>query len=285
MINFIVNIRSGKGRGNKALKKILAYCGEHNIENTIHITDSPTHATRIAKVLCEQGAKTIVAVGGDGTFSEVLNGVDFDTTVLGFIPAGRGNDYARAAKLSLNPIKALEDIVRGEVVASDYIAVSSRRCLNVTGSGLDVAVLNLVDDTKGKLSYFKSLFKCLQNYTPFSFDITIDGVKHSHDCIMVGVCNGVAFGGGINLSPESKLDDGKLNVIIMLPPKNLLSALLKFKKGANMDKPYTKHFVCEEVSVVCTKEPQPIQIDGEIFDNLTLDCCIVKGGMKTFKVG
>ena len=287
MINFIVNIKSGKGRGERTLKKLREYCSKNNIEYTAHITESVGHATRIAKVLNSEKVKTIVAVGGDGTFSEVLNGIDcFDTTALGFIPAGRGNDYARAARLKLKPLDALKDILRGEICCTDYIDVSGKRCLNVAGSGLDVAVLERVAGKSDKLSYLKSLWWCLNNYKPYNFNIKIDDSDEviNHDCVMVGVCNGTAIGGGIKLSPKSKIDDGKLNLIIMLPPKNLLNALLTFKKGKHMDKYYTKHYLCESVSVECTSEHQAIQLDGEISKELKLCCRVVKGGIRTFKI-
>ncbi|MBE5731246.1 MAG: diacylglycerol kinase family lipid kinase, partial [Clostridiales bacterium] len=113
-MDFIVNVKSGHGSGEKALTKITDYCNKNNIEYKVHITQEAGHATRLTSELVANGSKTIVAVGGDGTFSEVLNGMtSFDKTSLGFIPSGRGNDFAHALGLPLDPIKALEVIIKG----------------------------------------------------------------------------------------------------------------------------------------------------------------------------
>jgi len=286
MLNFIANIKSGKGRGNKALKKLRNYCSINNIPYTAHITEEPRHATRIATALCENGARTVVAVGGDGTFSEVLNGiVSFEQTALGFIPAGRGNDYARCAKLDLDPLKALTHILRGEIARTDYIEIGDRRCLNVAGTGLDVAVLERVAGKSGKITYLKSLIWCIRHFTPYVLDISVNGETSRHECIMAGVCNGTTFGGGIRLSPLSKTDDGKLDLIIMRLPADgkIMPALFKFTKGKHIGMEYTTHIVCDEVTVAPAEGfSYPIQTDGEIFYDKPLICRVVKGGLKTF---
>jgi len=287
MIKFIVNEHSGNGKGKKAMKKISNYCSANNIAYSVSITKAQGHATALTKELTSNLDEniTLVAVGGDGTFSEVLNGIaNFEKAALGFIPTGRGNDYARAANLKLKPLNALKDILNGTIVTSDYFMVGNKRCLNVAGSGLDVAVLERVGTKRGKLSYLKSLIYCLRRLKPYSFEIEVNGEIIQEKCVMIGVCNGVAIGGGIKLSPLSKLNDGKLNLMIMLPPKNLLSALLKFKKGKHMNEYYTTHIVCDSVRITCPDVVYPIQIDGEIYKNTMLDCSIVAGGLRTFKV-
>lgn len=283
MINFIVNTHSGKGKGKNTIKKLVDYCFDNNIEYSIHPTSAPTHATRIAKQLCETGFDTIVAVGGDGTFHEVLNGMDFEKAALGFIPSGTGNDYARAAKLSLDPIEALKDILKGDIINCDYFDVGTKRCLNVAGTGLDIDVLERVAGRTGKITYLLSLIYCLGHFKPYTVSITVGGETRTETCIMVAVCNGTCIGGNIKVSPISKLDDGKLDVIIMKMPEdgNLMKVLPKFTKGKHMDMPITTHIVCEEVSI----DPigRKINVDGELYSDVAFDCKIVKGGLKTFK--
>ena len=289
MYHLIVNIKSGKGRGKRALKKISNYCYKNNIAYTSHITAARGHAIDIAKMLSSTGeTTTIVAIGGDGTFSEVLNGIaDFDKTHIGFVPSGRGNDYARAANLSLNPVAAFTAILNGKVEETDYIEVGDKRCLNVVGSGLDVEVLERVMGKSGRLTYIKSLLHCVLNFKPYSFTVSIDGgEKVFHECLMVGVCNGTSIGAGIKLSPESDINDGKINVMVIEPPKDekVLKALFTFKRGKHMKKPYTKHFVCNSVEITPAGDRDySIQIDGEIFSDVEFNAKVVKGGLKTFR--
>lgn len=285
MLNFIVNGRSGLGRGSKVLNKLVKICAKRRVKYAVSYTDRAGHATEIAaKLSTEQPDSVIVAIGGDGTFHETLNGIaDPKRTALGFIPSGRGNDFARAAKLELKPEKALDVILNGQPVYIDYIDVSGKRCLNVAGTGLDIDVLERVAGRNGKITYLLSLLHCLNHFQPYELSVTTDGVTTEHKCAMAGVCNGVAIGGGLMLSPLSDLSDGKLNVVIMHMPEDgkLMKVLPKFMKGKHLNLPITTHFLCDEVRVT-SKSGKPIQLDGEIYRDLILDCKIVPGGLKTF---
>ena len=286
MLNFIVNIRSGNGLGSKNLNRIIAYCNKNNIENTINITNYAGHAIKIAEELCQHGAQTIIAVGGDGTFHEVLNGIpSFEHTSLGFIPSGRGNDFARSMGIPLDPIKALGIIERGKTKFIDYIQIGDKRCLNIAGTGLDTDVLKRVAGRPSKITYLNSLLYCIRHFEPYDIDVTLPGAeKTSYKAIIVGVCNGTQFGGGLRLSPRSITDDGLLELIIIQMPKgSILPILIKFLRGKHLDLPITKCLHCEEVTI----HPQggrPVQLDGEIYENTDLNCKVVKGGLKTFEI-
>ncbi len=286
MLDFIANILSGKGLGNKNLKKITAYCDLHNIEYSVHITNARGHASTIAKELSKNGARTIVAVGGDGTFHEILGGIrSFENTSLGFIPSGRGNDFANGMGIPLDPVKALEIILKGKHKNIDYIQVGEKRCLNIGGTGLDIDVLKRVAGRQGKITYLNSLLYCVNHFTPYRIEVTLPGeAKVEYSAVIVGICNGTQFGGGLKLSPRSKFDDGLMDLVIILMPKgSIWPALFKFLKGKHIDLPITKTIRCEEVTIH-PLDGRPIQLDGEIYENADLTCKIVKGGLKTFEI-
>lgn len=280
MINFIVNPNSGKGKGKKYINKISEYCKKHEIEFTSYITTAKGDAVEFARQL-SQSPSVIVAVGGDGTFHEVLNGiVSFENTLLGFIPAGNGNDFARTAGLHKSPIKALKDILNGEQKNIDYIAVGEKRCLNVTGTGLDIEVLKRTYDKK--CSYLSSLIYNLKNFDPYNITAIVNGETLTRQCVMIGVCNGKAFGGGMKISPLSEIDDGTLDVIIINMPKSrILPLLIKFVRGKHLNLPITEHIKCDNIKIL-TDRPF-IQLDGEIYSFNDYECSIVKGGLHTFK--
>ena len=285
MIDFIINPNSGKGKGKKALDKITRYCRANSIEFEIHVTTAPKHAAEIAKTVCENGAETVVAVGGDGTFHEVLNGIpDLSKVKLGFIPAGRGNDFARAAGLHLNVINALKDILRDEEVPADYIAVSNKRCLNIAGTGLDTEVLKRVMGKSGKITYLKSLIYCVRHFSPYKMSVTVNGENTDEEVIMVGVCNGIAIGGGMKLSPRSQINDNAMEVVSVRMPKNgkIMKALFGFVKGKHIDKEYTTCRSCDKADIV-PATPQTVQIDGELYDGLPFECTLAKNGIRTFR--
>lgn len=281
-MDIIANKSSGKGKGAKCLAAVTAFLDARGIPHTVYETHCTGHGKALAERLCAEGAQTVVALGGDGTFHEVLNGMDFSRARMGLIPAGRGNDFAIGTKAaSLDPQTAIADIVRGEHKDLDYIQVGDKRCVNVAGTGLDVEVLLKTAKSKNKLTYVASLFRCLLKYKPYRVKVTANGQTSTHDCIMAGVCNGTQIGGGIRLSPVSHPDDGKLDVIVMEKPKRVPTVLVmpKFVKGKHMQKPYTHHIVCDSVRIVT---PAPLQLDGEIYYDLSFDAHIVAGGLKTF---
>lgn len=286
-MDIIANLGSGKGKGKHCLEIIKSALESRSIPYTVHETNAVGHGKQLAASLSELGSdngepRVIVALGGDGTFHEVLNGIDFEKARLGLVPAGRGNDFAiGTGAASLDPEIAISEIVRGEPRELDYINVSDKRCLNVAGTGLDVEVLIKTAKSKNKLTYTASLFKCLLKYKPYHVDVTANGETKGYDCIMAGVCNGTQIGGGIKLAPIAKADDGVLDIIIMEKPKRIPTVFVmpKFVKGKHMDKPYTVHLKCERIQI---DTPAPIQLDGEIYYDLKFDASIQKGGVKTF---
>ncbi|MDE6028841.1 MAG: diacylglycerol kinase family lipid kinase [Clostridiales bacterium] len=280
-MDIIANKCSGKGNGEKCLNAVTQYLDEHSVPYSVHLTERTGHGKQLAEELSANGAEVIVALGGDGTFHEVLNGIDFEKSRMGFIPAGRGNDFAGGTKAAnLDPIKAIADIVRGEPKDLDYIQVGDKRCINVGGTGLDVEVLLKTAKSKNKLTYVASLFRCLLHFKPYHVQTELNGETKDYKCIMLGVCNGTQFGGGIKLCPVSRADDGKMDVIIMTKPKvPTLFVMPKFVKGKHMNMACTHHIVCDEIKV---KTDAPIELDGEIYYDLNFDARIVKGGLKTF---
>ena len=280
----ITNPGSGSGVGKKTETQLKTYLDAKEIDYEIFETKAKGHARELAASF---GGGTIIAAGGDGTFHEVLNGIDTENCRLGFVPSGRGNDFAATMGLERKPLKALDVILDGTPAEIDYIdAGGGLRCLNVCGTGLDVAVLENVANKKDtKFTYLMSLLYCIMHFTPYELDVQIgDDEIRRFSCIMAGVCNGKQFGGGIKLSPNSSLTSGKLDVIVMeLPEKNkIMRALWGFVGGKHLDKPYTHAFECERVKVTSSAN-YPIELDGEIYRDRVLDCRVVKSGLKTFR--
>lgn len=280
MLHFIINMQSGKGRGRKVWSRIARFLHKERLGYCLYVTGKAKDAKAYAAAIKDG---TIVAVGGDGTFHDVVNGADFSKVDLGLIPAGCGNDFARGVGIPSDPIKALKRILYGKRTPTDYIDVSGVRCLNVAGTGLDVAVLERVYEGKSR-SYIGSLVYNLKHFTPYRLKVTSNGASKIYDAIMVGACNGTQIGGGIKLSPKSSVTDGKINAVIMTMPDDvgLTKALLKFKAGKHLNETYTTHFLCDELSAV-SDENFPVQLDGEIYRDIPLVCKIVKGGIMLYR--
>lgn len=282
-MEIIANPLSGKNKGKEVLEQVQVFLNKKKIPFSVHITKEAGHGTQLAQKLCAEGAKTIIALGGDGTFHEVLNGMDFTKSRMGLIPAGRGNDYADGTGISRDPCQALEAIINGNLADYDYIQVGQKRCLNVGGTGLDVAVLQHTAKSNNSVTYTTSLIHCLLNYKPYKIQVELNGKTLDYSCVMAAVCNGSQFGGNIKLCPPAKNNDGLMNLIIIEKPPKIPTIFVMpcFVKGKHMNKPYVKHCLCESVKIIT---PAPIQLDGEIYYDIPFEAKIVKGGFKTFAI-
>lgn len=280
-MEIIANPHSGKNKGMDIVQQVKSYLDGRNIPYTVHLTREQGHGQYLARELCRQGADTIVAIGGDGTFHEALNGMDFTRSRLGFIPAGRGNDYATGTGISCNPLEALAPIVARIPADMDFIQVDKVRCLNVGGTGLDVAVLEHTAHKKNSISYATSLVHCLLKFDPYPIQVELEGQTRNFTCVMAAVCNGTQFGGGMQLCPPARNNDGLIDLMVICKPRGIptIAIMPGFVKGKHLGKSYTTHLRCTSVKI---KTPAPIQLDGEIYRSLNFDTRIVPGGCRTF---
>ena len=303
MYYIIANLQSGKGAGKKCLEAAQKFLTDKNLPFKTEIIDGHGSGRALAQKACQAAkssqaqnaaasndsgqsndsgadSNTVIAIGGDGTFHEVLNGMDFGAARLGLVPAGRGNDYAVGAKISFDPKIAMQAIVHGKPVDRDYIQVGERRCLNVCGTGLDVEVLKLTEENKN--TYIFSLSKLLINYKPYTVQIERDGFTQEYKCVMAAFCNGTQFGGGIKLCPPAKIDDGKMDLMIVKQPKGpTIMAMPAFVAGQHIGKPWAEHIVCDKAKIT-VMDADAVEMDGEIYNDSVLDAQIVPGGFKTF---
>lgn len=288
MYDIIINPLGGKGKSQKALATVEKILAEKNIEYTIHKTEYAGHATEIAKVLSAKPDTKIIAMGGDGSFNEVLNGIDnFENVTLGIIACGTGNDFVRATGHPTDVKKALDVILYGKTSYIDYIDLGERRCLNVAGTGMDVDVLVRYAEMKafrGKVKYYASLIDTLLHLKFHKLRITMDGNAVEKSVFMIGVGNGTSFGGGMPICPNAKVDDGLLHVVIINESKKrkIPFMLLSFLRGKHVDKPFTEEYTAKEV-IIESLDGGKIETDGEVIDDQILNCNIVSGVLKVFR--
>ena len=282
--HIISNPVAGKHRGLKNLKIAEKLFRERGVEYCTHFSEGERDATRIARRLTEQGEKEIVALGGDGTLHEVLNGLsDPAACHLGLIPSGTGNDFAEKMGLPMEAEKAAALILDGEPKPTDYLNVSGVRCMNVAGIGMDVDVLERCKKgkLKGKIKYLVSLTQSVFAFKGYKVRVESEGISEEHNALLAAACNGSQFGGGIRICPVADISDGKINAVIVdfINGKiKLIKAFIQLLKGKILDYPATSHFLCDRLQIFPEK-PCTVQLDGELYDNLAFDVKVCKGLM------
>ena len=288
MYDLIINPKAKAGKAAKLRKKVEYLLQERGVEYTMHETKDTKDATEIAKRLSASGAKNIVAVGGDGTLHEVLNGLDCEKVNFGIIPLGSGNDFIAAAGIPLKIEDAIDVLLSCEPKATDYMVCDGVRGINIIGTGIDVDILKRCKKSKilrGKLQYLWSLIISLIKFKFYKFGIIGEnGEKKDAEALIACVGNGSQFGGGIKMCPGAEIDDGKLDFVIAgkLKKIKIPYAFIQLLKGKILEQSFTSKKNGENVKIEFD-EPVTVQIDGELYDNLKFDVSIVKGGLKLIR--
>lgn len=288
MYHFIFNPTAGKGRAQRARTAIEGKLRSLNVAYQFHETQVQSDAKRIAHELTEQGEREIIAIGGDGTVNEVLNGLSNPECVhLGVIPCGSGNDFATAAGISLDPEEAIKLILETEPKYTDYMECSGVRGLNVIGTGIDVEILRRCYKAKflkGSANYFTSLLISLIRFSLYRFTTERDGRKGKHHGLIVCACNGKQFGGGMPICPDAICDDGVMNIVLVQDVRKSMvpGALLSLMRGKILRRHYTLHEHAKRLKVEF-EHPAPLQIDGEIYEDLPFDVQIISGQLKMYR--
>lgn len=292
-LDFICNPFAGGKSGEKiknAILKIETYLNEKQIPYKIHFTPEEHGSKLKTEELIKNGATSIVAVGGDGTLHEVINGFsNFENVTLGLVPCGTGNDFASAMGIPEDTIEALKIILKNTPKYTDFMQMPTVRGINVIGMGIDVDVLVEYSkaNKKTKATYTKALLKTLIRYKDKDF-IRFNGTDGEKDykykSFLVCACNGIVFGGGIPICPPAKIDDGKLDFITVESMKKLkmISAFLKLKKGKILDIKGAHHSLCKEISFKADR-PVFVNVDGELYHNIPFNVKVVTNTLKMYR--
>ena len=290
MFHFICNPIAGKGRSAQFRTALQARLSELGVSHVFHETSRKREATEIARRLTDGAgeAMDIVAMGGDGTLNEVLNGLaDPGKVRLGIIPCGSGNDFAAVAGIPQAPEAALQLLLAGEAKPTDYLECGGVRGINAIGTGIDVDILrryNRMKLLKGSAAYLASLVLTLFSYRPRHFtECTPDGDRQ-HRAFIACAGNGQCIGGGIPVCPRAKIDDGLLDIVIVddIPIPGIPTAFVKLLKRRILELPTTT-FRRDSRLRVTADGPMPIQIDGEIYEDLPFDVRLVSGKLRVYR--
>jgi len=223
----IMNPLAGTKKANRYLTDILVLFGKNGYRCEVYLTE----AAGEAKSYVRDNAKNfdlVVAIGGDGTFNEVISGVlkSGADVEIGYIPAGSTNDFANSLKLSKNILTAAEDIMCGNPKQIDVGSFNGREFSYVASFGaFTEASYKTPQNAKnslGHLAYALEGIKDIMNLKSKHLRITADDTVIEDDFIFGAICNSTSLGGVINLDPELvDLSDGLFEILLVRLPKDL----------------------------------------------------------------
>lgn len=282
---FIVNPIAGGGKARALMPKIEKKFKEAGAEFDIYVTKGPKDAIEAAARAASEGFNIIVAVGGDGTVNEVLNGIVHTETALAAIHGGKGNDFATAVNMPRNLDNTCTALLRANTKYIDLGKVLGRYFINSVGVGFDAAVAlranQGVRPFKGVSAYIYSFLNMLYSYEPVEMTIDLGNGPVKNTPLLIAVGIGTAYGGGMKIVPDAIQDDGLFDVCVM-DVMNRLSLIYHFPKvfsGTLKNLEQAGMYRASEVKLSLS-EPRPLHLEGEILFGDELHFTLESKGMK-----
>lgn len=300
--HFIINPVAGKQDSSKelvpAIRQAAKACGIAKEALYIQLTNRPSHAHYLAieaaKAAKEAGEELFLyAAGGDGTFNEVLTGaMPYKNVAVGLLPYGSGNDFLRSFGVR-EEFCDLEDQLRGGVKEIDMIQTQRGFAASISSAGLDAKVAYGIPKFRripfcgGEMAYKLSIVQVLMGKKSMNLHINIDGKEFDRDCLLAAVCNGHSYGGGFLAAPESRLDDGILDVMIVksIPLLEIAKVLPIYQAGKHFKdgkivpelQDIVEYFPARSVTIspVDSGQYMIVNVDGECGPDKLLSAKIV----------
>jgi diacylglycerol kinase family enzyme len=253
-------------------------------------TRGPGHATTLAGEAARAGVPLVVAVGGDGTLNEVVNGVvplrESHPTTVGAVMTGRGRDACRNLGLLRDPRRALRRLAEGHVVSRDLGLATwpggRRFFIAAVGVGFDAVVVRRAGTAGGRLRYLAAVLASLRDYRPSRTVVDGPGGESwTGEAASVLVCNGSHLGGGMRIAPVARVDDGMLDVVVLggLGRAELALWLPTVFWGGHLANRKVRSWSGAAFRVDMTGASS-LQIDGELAGGLPLEISAQAGALR-----
>lgn len=254
---------------------------ETGLEYTLKITEAAGHAVDLAAEAVAAGIMYLVAVGGDGTINEIVNGMlsrpegRTGEIVLAVIPAGSGSDYVRTFGLpgkAEDAMKHLSGEAYFTVDAGRFIYASggghaTRYFANIAEAGLGAEIARLAGRMPrffGRWRYLLGFWSALVRFRLTAGTVTLEKRSYEGPITNVVVANAQFYGGGMRVAPKAHPADGKFDVLVMRGNRRaFIEGLTKVFKGNHLPSPAIREYMAAKVEVV-TERPVPIECDGEV---------------------
>jgi len=289
----IINPTAGRGRGRTMAEEIVACLRDAGIECAPHYTRAPLEAAEFVRTLAETHELVLIA-GGDGTWCEAVDGAMRSTArpVLGLIPVGTGNDFAKMLGYGNDWREACRHAASGKTRRVDigccrYDDGSLRYFANGAGIGFDAQVsreARRIRFLRGNTVYILAVLRTLMlRYATPHMTLEHDHEKLEQKITLIAAANGQCYGGAFRIAPEASIDDGYLDVVCArgLSRLRILGLLPKVLRGTHLSDPAVT-MVRSRRLVIRSDVPLPLHLDGEVVSNeaTSLEVEILPGALE-----
>ncbi len=242
----LINPTSGGGRGARVGRTVSERLTEAGLNVCELIGRDARESQDMAREVAAAGVAALVVVGGDGMVHLGLQAVGGTDVPFGVIPAGSGNDFARALGIPLgDPAAAADVVASGHERKIDLGRCGDQWFGGVVAAGFDARVndrANRMRGPRGRFRYNLAMLAELGVFRPVHYDMDLDGEPWTTDAMLVTIGNTPNYGGGMKVTPDAVLDDELLDVMVVKPISKIrfLTVFPKVYSGAHVRLPYVE---------------------------------------------
>ncbi|MBA2517399.1 MAG: diacylglycerol kinase family lipid kinase [Solirubrobacterales bacterium] len=282
-LSLIVNPSAGGGRAAHALPGVEAALRAHGFAFHVERTTSLDDARALARAALGDG-ELAVAMGGDGLIGAVAGELHSTGGILGVLPGGRGNDFARKLGIPADPVAACSTLAAGTTRAIDVAELGGRTYLGIASAGLDSDVQAIANATRlplGTFVYLYGTLRALWSWRPARWEVVLDGTPRTFVGYSVAVCNTGVFGGGMRLAPHADLEDGLLDVVLTESSSKarFLANLPRVFRGTHIHDPTVTVLRAREVTFGADR-PFVACADGDPIADLPATVRVLPGALR-----
>ncbi|PTM90114.1 MULTISPECIES: YegS/Rv2252/BmrU family lipid kinase [unclassified Streptomyces] len=284
----VVNPTAGGSSSAAALLAVARLLREAGAELQTEYSRSLAHAQELARQAGQQG-RIVLAVGGDGIAGGIGGALSGTGAVLGLVPAGRGNDFARALELPTEPEELAQVLLHNEPRAVDTIEVESAAhgrtvVLGSVYAGVDALANRHANHAKllrGSASYYAGGLRAVTTWRPARYRVTVDGEEHLHIGYTVVAANSGYYGSGRLIAPDARVDDGLLDIVMISEaPRWLFFAMMnELKTGTHVQRPQVRVLRGREIAISADRDV-PYGADGEVDAVLPVTVRVLPGALR-----
>jgi YegS/Rv2252/BmrU family lipid kinase len=280
----LVNPHAAGGRPLRLLPRVEARLKALGLRHTVQRTQSLLHGCELAREAAARG-EVPVTLSGDGLIGAVAGALrDVPGAVLGVLPGGRGNDFARMIGLPLDAVAACDVLAAGRAAPVDLGAVGERTFLGVASLGFDSEanrIANAAPPQLGRLVYVYGALRALAAWEGARFTLDVDGERVEFEGWSVVVANSGFYGGGMHVAPDARLDDGALDVVWLAESSRagLLRLMAKVFRGTHVHDPGVSVRRAAAVTVSADR-PFTVYADGDPIAGLPVTLRAVPAALK-----
>lgn len=285
MLLLLSNPTSGAGKGRSVTSQVIEELKARDLAfSDISGTSYESAALNLRSALQEKKPQSVIVVGGDGMVHLSIQELAETKVPLILVPAGTGNDFARTMNLDLeSPVSALSYALSHPPTAVDLGRVKGKYFAEILSTGFDSMVNERANRMRirSKIKYDLAMLLELPVFKPLEYEICIDGTELTTRAMLIAIANGISYGGGMKICPDSDIKDGLFDLMILEPVSKFefLKVFPRVFKGTHITHPKVKILQGKEISI---NSRAIAYADGERIGPLPITAEIVPGALQTW---